>query len=100
MELNTVLNQKESKWKQFLNLPKEEAKKCRFVCIDNNLRLFGCKTHNLKHGLRLHPPHKFEIKNEIVYIKDIDNKLKVWYSKVYAKKKNSRGGNTGGANTK
>ncbi|MEM4270799.1 MAG: hypothetical protein QXO70_01745 [Candidatus Pacearchaeota archaeon] len=72
-----------------MGLTKEEAKKCRFVCIDQSLRLFSCKTHDGRHGLRLHPPHLYEIKDGVIY-KKLDNKLKVWYADLYAKKKDSR----------
>lgn len=102
MESNKTLNQEKNKvWKDILNLTKEEAKKCRFICIDPSFRLFACKTHNQKHGLRLHPPHKFEIKNGVVY-KRLDKKLKVWYADLYAKKNffnrgrsENRGANSG-----
>lgn len=101
MELNTGLSpekRNEGEWKNILNLTKEEAKKCRFVCIDQSLRLFACKTHNQSHGLRLHPPHLYTIKNGVVY-KIVDNKLKVWYSFLYAKKKTPRGGGNTKSNT-
>lgn len=81
---------KEAEWKQELNLTKKEAKKCRFKIVDQNWRLVECKVHK-NHGFRIHPLHNYYLDNKgQLYVK-IDNKLKVWYSVVYAKNKKSRG---------
>lgn len=83
-----LIQEGKSEWKDVVKLPKEEAKKCRFACVNPSYRLFACITHNKQHGLRLHPPHLWVVKDGIVY-KRVDNKLKVWYSFLYVKKKNN-----------
>lgn len=88
MELKKGQSKKEenNKWKNIFSLSLSEAKKCRFYCINPSLRLYSCKTHNDRHGFRLHPPHLYEIKNGIIYRK-VDNQLKVWYDFLYEKNK-------------
>ena len=91
MPLNTDLNQQKNKIKP-LKLTKDDLKKCRFVCIDQNLRLFECQTHKTEefaHGLRLHPPHLWQVIDGVPY-KVVDNKKVIWYDVSYAKTKSGR----------
>jgi hypothetical protein len=82
MESNTVSNrEKKNKEQPLLELSREEKKRCVFECVNQNYRLFECVVHKnekASHGLRLHPPHLWEVKDGVPY-KRVGDDLVVWY---------------------
>lgn len=56
---------------EVFHLTQKEAAKCRFEIIDQNNRLAECTVHQgtFSHGVRLFPPHLWDIRDGIVYHK-------------------------------
>lgn len=70
--------------KSVFDFSKKEAKRCRFVMVNQNLRLVECTVHRGKfsHGYRLHPPHLYDLRKGIIYHReDTKSKWKPWYPK-------------------
>lgn len=74
--------------KPILKLSPEEARKCKFVMVDQNLRLAECVVHKEKgvsHGLRLFPIHEWVVENGVPY-RLVDNKKVAWYHIQYGRR--------------
>lgn len=56
---------------EVFHLSQKEANKCRFVMVNNTTRMAECTVHtqSFTHGVRLHPPHLWNIIEGIVYQK-------------------------------
>lgn len=54
-----------------IRLTKEECKKCRYECVEQSTRMYECTVHkgDFSHGLRMHPPHLYDLRDGIVYYK-------------------------------
>lgn len=50
------------------HLSDKEARRCRYELTDQTQRMAECIVHEY-HGVRLHPPHEWDLKNGIVYYK-------------------------------
>lgn len=77
---NKVENYEE---REVFKLTQEEADKCRYVMGNKNLRMAECIVHRegFSHGIRLHPPHLYNLKDGIVYYKK-DGKWVRWQPKI------------------
>lgn len=53
------------------SLSDKEAEKCRFEITNMNQRLAECIVHrgDFSHGVRLHPPHLYDLKNGKIFFK-------------------------------
>ena len=60
-----------SEEKEVFHLTKKEAENCRYTITDQTMRLAMCTVHTVgfTHGLTLHPPHLWDIKDGILYKK-------------------------------
>ena len=65
--------------KVVFSLSEQEVDKCRYEIVDQTRRMAECKIHrdNFSHGVRLHPPHLYNIIDGIVFFKD-DGKWVKW----------------------
>lgn len=66
---------------EVFRLSKEEAKKCRFKITNQAWRLAECTVHtgNFSHGIRLFPPHLWDLRNGKVYHRENEKaKWKRW----------------------
>ncbi len=71
-------------------LTESEAQKCRYEIIDQSLRMAECMVHrdNFSHGIRLFPPHLYEIKDGIVFCRDtIKGEWQRWFPNFVENKK-------------
>lgn len=68
---------------EVFHLSQGEAEKCRFEITDQTNRMAECVIHsgNFSHGLRLHPPHLYDIKEGRVYFLE-NGKWKRWIAKI------------------
>ena len=65
---------------QIFHLSEKEAQKCRYEIIDNTQRMAECTVHGY-HGVRMHPPHLWDLKNGIVYQK-VNNEWIKWFPNI------------------
>ncbi len=68
---------------QVFKLTPKEAEKCRFEITDNTQRLAECTVHHgaFSHGVRLHPPHLYDLRDGKVYFKEGDKWVR-WVANV------------------
>lgn len=57
--------------KEVFHLSPKEAKKCRYEIINQTERMAECTVHksNFSHGVRLHPPHLWDLREGKVFMK-------------------------------
>ncbi len=62
-------------------LTREEFEKCRFSLPDKNTREVECQVHTkgFSHGYRLHPPHLWDLREQIIYRKNNKGEFERWY---------------------
>jgi len=71
-------------------LTEAEAKKCRYEIVDQNLRMAECVVHrdNFAHGIKLFPPHLYDLRDGIVFAKDVkEDKWVRWFPNFMENKK-------------
>lgn len=68
---------------KIFHLSHEEAQKCRYEIIDMTMRMAECATHRdrISHGVRLHPPHLWDIRDGVVYQK-VNGEWVMWTADV------------------
>lgn len=56
---------------EVFHLSQAEANKCRYEMVNNTERMAECIVHTkgFTHGVRLHPPHLWDLRDGIVYQK-------------------------------
>ena len=81
-------NVKHFEEQEVFRLSQIEAKKCQYEYVNKNLRLAECTVHrkNFSHGIRLFPPHLWNLVDGVVYYKK-ENKWERWYPNLSANKK-------------
>lgn len=81
--MDTRLNQKKEAEIKVNPIPITDFENCRFKLLDKNFRLYECVYHkeklNISHGIRLHPPHLWRIKEDGRVFKIEDGKEIEWY---------------------
>lgn len=57
--------------KEVFHLSQKEAAKCRYEIVDQDNRLAECTVHRdvFSHGVKLFPPHLYDIRKGILYFK-------------------------------
>jgi hypothetical protein len=71
-------------------LTMSEMEKCRYEITDNTKRMATCTTHSRSypHGIRIHPPHLYNIVDGIVYFKSEGSWIR-WFPDVALNRKNA-----------
>lgn len=67
---------------QVFHLTQKEAKKCRYVMVNMDQRMAECTVHTdgFTHGVRMHPPHLYDLRDGIVYYREnIGAEWQRWY---------------------
>lgn len=59
----------EIKETQLFHLSQKEAEKCRYVMTNMDLRMAECTVHTdaFTHGVKMHPPHLWDLRDGIIY---------------------------------
>ena len=57
---------------QLFHLTQKEADKCRYVMTNMDLRMAECTVHTdaFTHGVRMHPPHLWDLRDGIIYYRE------------------------------
>lgn len=73
----------EWKDKEVFNLSQKEAQRCRFEIVDQNHRMAECTVHrdNFSHGIKMFPPHLWDIKAGIAYHK-VNGQWERWIPQI------------------
>ena len=75
---------------EVFHISEKEAKKCRFNIINMDLRMAECSVHSgdFSHGVKLHPPHLWNIDKEgkVFYRQNMKSKWLRWLPAVKANK--------------